>query len=206
MKIEQTGAGPCSFFRTVTMTVSEIFVTVVLKSLADNARMVVCCLPFAASWEKRRGKAYAARLPGQTWKQRQTKRTRGVCFMKEAEDDGEIVIKSMFLHLMTEQRSKVRATSTSRSWKPQEQLVDVLFRTSWPLDDGDKHGSSEDFSSRTTACRYRNTDPWGDHDVSSGDQTVDLPVQQKIFEKIMDVPQQRLSKRAGEQFDDEPVS
>ena len=37
-------------------------------------------------------------------------------------------------------------------------------------DDGDKHGSSRDFSSRTSACRPRDTDPWGDHDVSSGAQ------------------------------------
>ena len=39
--------------------------------------------------------------------------------MKEAEDDGEIVIKSMFLHLMTGERCKLLATSTSRSRKSQ---------------------------------------------------------------------------------------
>ena len=37
------------------------------------------------------------------------------------------------------------------------------------------------------------------------DQTVGVPVQQKIFEEIMDVPQERLSKRTGEQFDDDSV-
>ena len=73
-----------------------------------------------------------------------------------------------------------------------------------------KRGSSGDLSSRTNACRPQETDPWGDRVVSSGaqkterieDQTVDVPVQQKIFEEIMDVPQERLSKRTGEQFDD----
>ena len=45
--------------------------------------------------------------------------------MKEAEDDGEIVIKNILFHLTTGERCKLRATSTPRSWKPQEQLVDV---------------------------------------------------------------------------------
>ena len=34
--------------------------------------------------------------------------------------------------------------------------------------DGDKRVSSGDFSSTTTACSPRDTDPWGNHDVSSG--------------------------------------
>ena len=41
VKVVKMGAGPCSFFRTVTVTVSVIFVTGVLKSLAGNARIVV---------------------------------------------------------------------------------------------------------------------------------------------------------------------
>ena len=60
-------------------------------------------------------------------------RTRGVWFMKEGEDECEIVIKIMFFHLMTgKKRCTLRATSTSRCWKSQEQLVDVLFRTLTP--------------------------------------------------------------------------
>ena len=51
MKVVKMGAGPCSCFRTVTVTFSVIFVTVV-KSLAGNARMVVWC-PHLERHEKR---------------------------------------------------------------------------------------------------------------------------------------------------------
>ena len=52
MKVVKMGAGPCSFFRTVT---SGIFVTVVVKSLADNARIVVWCPLLQRHERKRRG-------------------------------------------------------------------------------------------------------------------------------------------------------
>ena len=56
MKVVKMGAGPCSSFRTVTVTVSVIFVTVVLKSLAGNARMVVWCPPLQRHEKRGEGK------------------------------------------------------------------------------------------------------------------------------------------------------
>ena len=51
--------------------------------------------------------------------------------MKKAEDDGEIVIKSMFFHLMTGKRCKLRATSHSDAGSRKNNSSMCPFRTSW---------------------------------------------------------------------------
>ena len=138
--------------------------------------------------------------------------------MKDAEDDGEIVIKSMFCHLWREKGASY-ARHLPRdlgSRKNNSSMCCSAHHDTFSADDGDKHGRSGYFSSRTSACRPRNTDPWGGHDVSScviRSTTVIRQLnllgrrsRQRIFGEFKDVPQERLSKRTGKQFDGDAVS
>ena len=97
--------------------------TVVPKSLAVDAKMVVWC-SLCRSMRKMRVKTYGAEVwtgvatgsDGEdTW----------VVVLEDAEDVGEIVIKIFFV-LDGGKGCELRAASTPRSWKPQEHLVDGL--------------------------------------------------------------------------------
>ena len=113
---------------------------------------------------------------------------------------------------------KVQASRdiTQRCWKPQEQLVDVPVphimapspRTMmvslevveiFPQERMRADLRTQILEGIVTFLLERDSE-------RIEDQTVDVPAQQKIFEEIMDVHQERLSKRTGQQFDNEPVS
>ena len=115
--------------------------------------------------------------------------------MKEAEDDCEIVIKSMFFHIMAGKRCKLRATSTSRcleAARTTRRCARSAHHGTFSADGGDKHGRSGDLSSRSECVQTSGTQ------ILEGimtfllerkterieDQTVDLPVQQIETENL----------------------
>ena len=81
--------------------------------------------------------------------------------MKDAEDDGEIVIKSLFFHLWREKGASFARHHTAmlEAARTTRRCARSAHHGTFSADDEGKRGSSGDLSSRTSACRPRKTDP-----------------------------------------------
>ena len=182
------------FFRTVTVTNSVIFVTGVLKSLAVNARMIVFCplcivmrkeewgsVGSTAVWTdvetETDGEDTWSVLHEESWGWRWDRYQKYVLSL----DDGLKMqdTRVIFLEILK------YARTTRRCFVPHIMTPSLL--------------GTQILEEIMTFLQERDSE-------RMEDQKVDLPVQQKIFEELMNVSQESLSKRRGEQFEVESVS
>ena len=174
VKIVQMGAVHAPFFRTVTVTVSEIFVTVVFKSLADNTRMVVWSSLY--SFMRKRGREGVDST--EAWTDVETE--------AESEDTWSLLHEGSWgwqwhpyqkYVLSLDDGTKMQDTrdiyiAILEAVRTTRRCVRSARHDTCSANDGDKRGSSKDFSSRTITER---------DSERIEDQTVYLPVRRKTF-------------------------